>query len=637
LKKEPRVNGIGCARVRMATSNRQEGGRSVTLSNSFAPFIATLSLCALHGLASAQGHLLANGGRSDYVIVVADDASPSVAYAAEELQRFLREMTGATLPIVSDSQPMVPLEIIIGRNAHLDRVSVGIPFERLGDEGYVLKSSGNRIVVVGSDVRGTLYGVYGLLQDHLGCRWFTPEVSRIPKVDSLAIRELDEVVLPVLEYRWPAVMDCYDGDWCARNRVNVGPELAPKHGGSVTFHGWVHTFAELVPVDRYFDAHPEYFSEIDGQRRRNRTQLCCTNEDVIRIVTEEVRRRMREHPEAFAYSVSQNDYGNYCECKSCQALAAQEESQMGPVLHLVNRVAEAVEQEFPDKVIETLAYQWSRRPPRTMRPRPNVIIRLCSIECCFAHPFDECDYPANIEFRRDVVDWSGICDRLWIWNYTTNFRNYYLPHPTLRALKDDIVFFIDHNVKGIYEQDTKLTLNGDMSPLGGYMMAQFLWNPGYDEDTAVNEFLEAVYGAGARYIRQYIDLLHDKVEGETIHVRCYENTGEAYLTEAILGRADALWEQALCAVEDDPACRERVEFGRLCIDYAVIEHARRTPSTRIQSKRAAREQKEERTARIERFFGVAERAGVLTLAEGKRSLADYRKELEKWQRAEATE
>ncbi|MCP4645041.1 MAG: DUF4838 domain-containing protein, partial [bacterium] len=378
-------------------------------------------------------------------------------------------------------------------------------------------------------------------------------------------------------------------------------------------------------------------SEIDGKRRRNRTQLCCTNEDVIRIVTEEVRRRMREHPEAFAYSVSQNDYDNHCECDSCQALAAQEESQMGPVLHLVNRVAEAVGKEFPDKAIETLAYQWSRRPPRTMRPRPNVIIRLCSIECCFAHPFDKCEFPANVEFRRDVEDWSRICDRLWIWNYTTNFRNYYLPHPTLRALKDDIVFFINHSVRGIYEQDTKLTLNGDMSTLGAYMMAQFLWNPGYDEDTAINEFLEAVYGAGAKSIRQYVDLLHDKVNGGAIHVRCYENTGEAYLTEATLGRADVLWEQALDAVQDDPACRERVEFGRLSIDYAVIEHARRTPQREGQSRRVARERKEELAARIERFFAVAERAGVQTLAEGHNPLAKYREELEKWQHADASE
>ncbi|KKL12661.1 hypothetical protein LCGC14_2533520 [marine sediment metagenome] len=86
------------------------------------------------------------------------------------------------------------------------------------------------------------------------------------------------------------------------------------------------------------------------------TQLCCTNENVIRLCIEGIRRAMRGQPDAFVFSVSQNDWHNYCECDNCRTLAEQEDSQMAPVLQLVNRVAEAVETEFPDKVVETLAY-----------------------------------------------------------------------------------------------------------------------------------------------------------------------------------------------------------------------------------------------------------------------------------------
>ena len=123
----------------------------------------------------------------------------------------------------------------------------------LGREGYVLRTVGGHLVIAGSDVRGVMYGVYGLLQDHLGCRWFTPEVSRIPKQSTLELPALDETVIPPLAYRWPAVRDCYDADWCVRNRVNVGPKLTEAHGGSVKFCGWAHTFEPLVPVKKYFD------------------------------------------------------------------------------------------------------------------------------------------------------------------------------------------------------------------------------------------------------------------------------------------------------------------------------------------------------------------------------------------------
>lgn len=108
--------------------------------------------------------------------------------------------------------------------------------------------------------------------------------------------------------------------------------LEEKHGGKVTYFGFVHTFNMLLPPEQYFDAHPEYFCSSIGKRLKERTQLCCMNEDAIRIVTEAVQKNMREHPEATVFSVSQNDWYNYCECDKCTALAESEGSQLAPVL-----------------------------------------------------------------------------------------------------------------------------------------------------------------------------------------------------------------------------------------------------------------------------------------------------------------
>ena len=257
-------------------------------------------------------------------------------------------------------------------------------------------------MIAGGPLRGNLYGVYGLLEDHLGCRWFAPGVSRIPHIARIALGPIDETKIPVLEYREPYTFDCMDGDWCARNRMNSSSaRLEARHGGRVRFADglFVHTFARLVPPAKYFAAHPEYFSLVGGKRQNGYAQLCCTNEDVIRICTEEIRAAMRAQPDATVFSVSQNDTDKHCECPRCQALARQEGSQGAPVLNLVNRVAEAVEKEFPGKAVETLAYQWTRQAPKTMRPRPNVIVRLCSIECCFSHPLATCDSRENRAFR----------------------------------------------------------------------------------------------------------------------------------------------------------------------------------------------------------------------------------------------
>ena len=74
---------------------------------------------------------------------------------------------------------------------------------------------------------------------------------------------------------------------------------------------------------------------------------------------------------------------------------------------------------------ETLAYQYTRKPPRLVRPRPNVIVRLCWIECSFVRPLTT---GRNATFRKDLEGWTKIAGRLYVWDYVTNFSNYVQPH-----------------------------------------------------------------------------------------------------------------------------------------------------------------------------------------------------------------
>jgi hypothetical protein len=592
--------------------------------------IAALGLAlagCLHVAKPGQGLTLAQAGQARAAIVVGASASPSTRYAAEELQRFLGEMTGATFEIISDRDPARPSEIVVGANDRLKPLATSVDLPVLGEEGYVLRSVGPHLVIAGGEPRGTLYGVYGLLEDHLGCRWFTPEVSRIPKTPTLRIGPIDEVRVPPLEYREPFVMDCFDGDWCARNRMNSSAaRLEEKHGGKVNYFGFVHTFASLLPTEKYFAEHPEYYSLIDGERREDRTQLCCTNEDVIRLVTEEVRNRMRAHPEAKVFSVSQNDWINYCQCDRCTALAEAEGSQIGPVLHLVNAVARAVRDEFPDKAIDTLAYQYTRKPPKTMRPEPNVIIRLCSIECDFSHPFEDRATKENREFCDDLEGWAKASQRLWVWNYNTSFSHYLTPFPNLLVRGPNIRYMYANNVRGIFEQDVYTTLHGEFSPLSGYLGAKLLWDPEYDTDIAINEFLGGVYEEAARPLRRYLNLIHDAVKNPRTNMHIWIGPDEPFLTEKLLDRADALMDKAEAAVADKPAVLERVRIARLSVDYALLEHmrARAANAYVFDHEQFSVTMKPDFRRLVDRFFSVAERNGFTSIRESSGALADYK-------------
>ena len=589
--------------------------------------------CAHFKHEAGQAFKVADHGSAKAQIVVAENASPSTRYAAEELQRFLKEITGAELAVVSDAVPVKPGEIIVGANKHFDKVTKGsIKIADLGREGYIIRTIGQSyLVIAGGEPRGNLYGVYGLLEDHLGCRWFTPAVNRIPKQETLVINALNEQIIPKLEYREPFVKDCQEGDWAARNRMNSSAaNLEARHGGKVTYFGFVHTSDQLLPPDKYFDQHPEYFSLVKGKRLKERTQLCSTNPEVVRLVTEAVLKRMGEHPECTVFSVSQNDWLNFCECDKCAALAKAEGTQMAPLLSLVNQVAVAAAKAFPDKLIDTLAYQYTRKAPKTMRPEPNVIIRLCSIECCFAHPFETCDSPENRDFVKDVEDWGKKSNRLWVWNYDTSFSEYLTPYPNLRVRKPNIQFYERNHVTGIFEQDVYTTLNGELSSLSGYLNAKLLWNADYDSDKAINEFLEGVYGAASGPIRRYIDLLHDKVAKENLHMDIWIDPSHPLLN-GVVEQADALWDEAEAAVAQNPEVLERVRVARLSMDYAYIERMRMEGLKiyAIDHAKGTVTLNPKFAARLKRFVEVADRNNVTTLREAASGdFKLYKKELE---------
>ncbi len=580
-----------------------------------------------------DAQIIAEDGQARMTIVVSATASPSTRYAGEELQRFLGEMTGAEIPLVTDDAPAAPSEIWVGESRRLQAANILIDYETLGTEGYVIRTRAPHILITGGEPRGTLYGVYGFLEDHLGCRWFTPEVSSIPKSRVLAVLPIDEVRKPILEYREPFVYECFDGDWAARNRMNSSSaRLEEKHGGKVMYHGFVHTFDSLLPPDKYFDEHPEYFSLIKGKRQKERTQLCCTNEEVIALVTEEVRRRMAAHPEATVFSVSQNDWYNYCECEKCTALAEAEGSQMAPVLNLVNHVARAVAAEFPDKLVDTLAYQYTRKPCRTMRPEPNVIIRLCSIECDFAHPFEMRSTKENQAFCDDIEAWAKMANRLWVWNYNTSFANYLVPFPNLLVRGPNIRYMIANNVRGIFEQDVYNTPLGQWSLISGYLGAKLLWNPNYDADLAINEFLQGVYGDAATPMRLYIDLIHDAVSDPATVMGIWIGADAPFFSDALFARADALFNVAEEAVADEPETLERVRIARLPVDYCIMERTRSMSSDAfvLDHKKFTVSINREFEKRAKRFFDVAERNGMIRIRENGGELAEYKKEIYKF-------
>jgi hypothetical protein len=440
--------------------------------------------------------------------------------------------------------------------------------EGLGSDGIVIRTIGNDLILAGGEPRGTLYAVYTFLEDHIGCRWWSSKVSTIPKKPTLKVGTLNVRYVPPLEYRETFWFDAFDGDWAVRNKSNGNSErLDAKRGGKHSYQGFVHTFFPLIPPEKYFNDHPEWFSEIDGKRKYEHAQLCLTNEEMRKELVKNLKEQLRRNPAATIASVSQNDWHGNCQCSKCAAIDKEEESPSGSLLHFVNAVAADIEEEFPKVAISTLAYQYTRKPPKYVKPRHNVIVRLCSIECSFSKPLAD---ERNQKFRDDIVGWSKVCNRLYIWDYTTNFRHYVMPHPNLRVLGPNVKFFADHNVKGIFEQGAYQSYGSEMAELRAWVLAKLLWDPTRDAEKLTDEFIDGYYGAAGPHIKAYLNVTHNAIEASGEWLGCFSEHTAKFLSLETLSKGWGHLKAAEEAVKDNPELQFRVQVAQLPAMYVFM-------------------------------------------------------------------
>jgi len=531
-----------------------------------------------------------------HAVVLPELQTPQELAAAMGLVEAVQKMTGKRLAIVGEGESQ-KTPIVVGKCVQTIRdLGVDVDFGKIGLEGVAIETKGPALVLAGGK-RGVFYAVYTFLEEYCGCRWFTPaktiapkggayhnkefdvqagtgaECTVIPTRGTVRIGNLSVRYVPPLELRSTDYPCSRDADWAVRNKINgTQTRLDEPRGGKIAYSHFVHTFSSILDPAKEFAAHPEYFSEVKGKRISDRTQLCLTNPEVLAIAKATVRRWIKEAPEATIFSVSQNDWANFCTCPKCKAVADREESQAGPLIEFVNAIADDIAKDYPDKIIDTLAYQWSRKPPKSVRPRPNVCVRLCSIECCFAHPLEECE--TNRSFVTDIRGWHKLCDRLYIWDYVINYAHSIMPFPDLKVLAPNIRFFAANGVKGMYEEACYFTKGSEWAELRTWIIAKTLWDPTYDTDKAIDEFLAAYYGPAAGTLRKYIDLEHRQVAAhKDWHAHIFDKPDKPYLGPEFVAEAVRLFDQAEKEAAGSPVFVHRTAVARLPILYLQIVRA----------------------------------------------------------------
>lgn len=567
---------------------------------------------------------LAANGKSQYVIVISSRATTQEQKAANDLQHWLEEISNVKLSILYDSirSPRKSHKINIGHTKDFKNLRNPLIKVDLNDEGYGICYEGKDLYLWGGRTRGIINAVYALLEEDLGCRWYSDENFKIPHLKKLTFQPVERTYIPDLNLRDPFYYCSFNADWSLRNRTNAPLAKVPDEWGGRIDHGkdnlmFVHTFNTLIPPSTYFEKHPEYYM-LDKDGNRNVQQLCTTHPDVVNMVTDYVINFIKNNPETEVISVSKNDGGGTCLCPHCKAIDDAEGTNMGALLYLVNKVAEAIEKPYPNVSISTLAYLETIGVPKNMRPRNNVIIQLCNdVVGSWTYPFTAA---RETEFGKTLEQWGAAHNRIYIWDYVVNFSHYMAPMPNMDAVADNIKYFVDNHTEGVMTQGAFQSPGAERDWQRSWVTAKLMWDPARNIDLLTHDFIYGFYGKAATYVWQYEQLLQaQKVKFQD---QLYKPEGgiryamnHPFFTTEFLKKASDLFTKALDASESDHMIR-RIELAYLPILYVQLSQGPSLTGS-------------EYASILQQFEDIVTKENVTHLKEGP---PDVRQSLERWRK-----
>lgn len=501
---------------------------------------------------------LVQNGQARAAIVAPSKPTAIETHAIGELVAYVRKITGDELEVGTEAvENLLPIFIGTAAKRHLGHIE----WNKLGDDGFVLKSGAGGICITGACDLGTLYAVYHLLEKHLGVRWFMPgEIGEIvPRGDTLAIGTFEETEIPSFRIRW-----IENGDWALRQKMNVSVQVGKRPVG-INWRWGFHTHFKLLPPEKYFDKHPDWFA-LAGRKRRRPTpgrqgqQLCTSNAEVIEEMAQRIINMFDNDPSLDILALAPQDGGGFCQCEDCVALdekrPSEEEWHARYSRRLAifnNEVAKRVAQKHPDKLLKVGAYAMYLRVPLDpgYRPESNLAIQVCHTYSCNSHPIASKTCRGNTKyFRKELEHWAEISDHLFIYEYYNKGVWGGLPYYQVHLIREDMPYFHRLGVESFYTQAA-----GARWPVCGlnhYVAAKLAWDIDLDVDRLLEDYNEKFYAEAADPMCDYWQTLERAFAG---YDECLSPFGRKWTT---LVAPDIFTPQTLVALDDAVSRAERV-------------------------------------------------------------------------------
>ncbi|MDO9542296.1 MAG: DUF4838 domain-containing protein [Kiritimatiellia bacterium] len=535
---------------------------------------------------SNDGITIAERGKAKSIIVLGKDAIAPEKTAAKELAEYLKKVTGAEFKIIGEGEETQKDNLIyVGPTKYA--LENGLDSDLLAEEQWFVRTVNGNLILTGGRPRGTLYAVYHFLEDVVGAHWWSPWEEFVPDRKKLATGKLNLYGEPVFKIR--KLDSSRHGYYelgshhlfCVRNRINSphGGNIPSEYGGGCKYGppSLVHTEGHYFVTFKKrgdFKTHPEWLALKNGKReiheRWTANQLCLSNKELreafLKELKENIKKTRGQDVPPMIFDVSLNDVSSVCQCADCAAIVQKYgNSDTGLLLDFVNYMADGVKKDYPDVLIETLAYLNTEQVPGGILPCYNVMITLCDTKSTYAAPIPKDGY-----FAKRLEAWAKVTNKINIWDYHSNFADLALPMPFESTFQPDLQLFRKYNAIG-YFTEFHYPIFEDMRDLRLWLLTRLCEDPYQDQNELIKTFTDGFYGPAGGFIREYLKTLQDAArEAPSIVYTSGKTESCKYLTPDFVAGVQKIFDRAEEAVRNSEILLRRVRHARIAIDKATL-------------------------------------------------------------------
>ena len=414
-------------------------------------------------------------------------------------------------------------ELLAKCEQFLPSLDVTLKLKKLGDHGVfkVDASRADKLTITGDD-EALRCGIYTLL-NKLGIHWLNPaEAPCLPQsavsFDAQAFAGLHK---PDFTYRSLHIcagkhhFDDRVARWMSFNRMNRKLTHLPEDdivGARLQELGLlpdttVHAYDLLIPVEKYFKSHPEYFALLGGKRAHAGAQLCLSNMEMREAFANELLAQIKQRPHIGVFGFPPKDGYGHCECEKCLALDRPEDRPLGLVngriADFVKDICARMDKKAPGVMLGHYSYSnFADFIELLPSPPENLLISVTQFHC-HKHGIADPACPVNAKNHARLKHIRSKVKHVYIYDYFS-YKIGRMPGPFFRSVIEDFKLYKSLALDGwLSEASSVSAVSWESQWMNFYLAAKMLWSTDTTPDAALEEICHIRYGSAAQQMFKY--------------------------------------------------------------------------------------------------------------------------------------